>query len=132
MHVRDCARALIEAGRKRLNLVSPIADDQPADWNEFFGLVKRHYPRLRMLRIPAWMSLAGAHALHGWYRFQGKQTLETPDGVRGWNLQLPVAKGLVWDELGIRPEFPSFQDGVPQVLDDCVSYRWIHPVHDHR
>lgn len=132
MHVRDAARALIEAGRQRLGIISPIADNQPADWNEFFGHVKKYYPRLRMLRIPGSLSLMGAYALHGWYRFQGKQTLETPDGVRGWNLQLPVKKGLVWDDLGIQPEFSSYHDGIPEVLDDCVSYRWIHPVYDHR
>ena len=132
LHVLDAARAMVEAGRQRLSTVSPIADDLPADWNAFFGLVKQYYPRLRMIRIPRQLALFGAYALHGWYRFQGKQTLETPDGVRGWNLHIPVRKGLVWEELGLEPEFPTFFDGVPEVLDDCVSYRWIHPVLDRR
>lgn len=132
MHVRDAARALVEAARKRLRLSSPVADDLPADWNEFFGLIKRHYPRLRMVRVPGRMALAGAYALHGWFRFQGRQTLETPDGVRGWNLNIPVKKGLVWKDIGARPEYPTIYDGVPEVLDDCVAYRWIHPVYDRR
>jgi dihydroflavonol-4-reductase len=132
MHVLDAARALVEVGRRRLPIVSPVADDEPADWNAFFGLVKTYYPRLRMIRVPRLLALAGAYALHGWFRFQGKQTLETPDGVRGWNLQIPVRKGLVWDDLGLQPDYPSIQQGIPAVLDDCVSYRWIHPVLDHR
>jgi len=132
LHVQDAARALIEAGRQGLTIVSPIADDLPADWNSFFGLVKEYYPRLRMIRVPRLLALIGAYALHGWFRFQGKQTLETPDGVRGWNLQIPVSKGLVWQDLGIQPEFSTIYQGVPEVLDDCVRYRWIHPVFDHR
>ncbi len=132
LHVRDAARAMVEAGRQRLSTISPIADDLPADWNGFFGLVKEYYPRLRMIRVPPQLALLGAYALHGWYRFQGRQTLETPDGVRGWNLHIPVRKGLVWNDLGLQPEFPTFYQGIPSVLDDCVSFRWIHPVLDHR
>lgn len=132
LHVRDAARAMVEAGRQRLSTISPIADDLPADWNGFFGLVKEYYPRLRMIRVPRQLALLGAYALHGWYRFQGRQTLETPDGVRGWNLHIPVRKGLVWNDLGLQPEFPTFYQGIPSVLDDCVSFRWIHPVLDHR
>jgi dihydroflavonol-4-reductase len=132
MHVRDAARVMVEAARKRLCLASPVADDLPADWNEFFGLIKRHYPRLRMVRVPGRLALAGAYALHGWFRFQGRQTLETPDGVRGWNLNIPVEKDLVWKELGIGPNYPNIYEGVPEVLDDCVAYRWIHPVYDGR
>jgi hypothetical protein len=131
LHAHDAARAIIEAGRQRLSIVSPLADDLPADWNTFFGVVKQYYPRLRMIRVPRFLALFGAYALHSWFRFQGKQTLETPDGVRGWNLQIPVRKGLVWEDLGIEPQYATIYQGVPEVLDDCVSYRWIHPVLDH-
>ena len=132
MHVDDAARVMTETARQRLEIVSPLADDLPLDWNGFFGLVKTYYPHMRSVRVPRDLALWGASALQWWYRFQRKQTLETPDGVRGWNLQVPVKPGLVWNELGLKPEFPTAHEGVPSVLDDCVSYRWIHPVNDHR
>ncbi len=82
--------------------------------------------------MPAALAVAGAKILQSWSHLRGRQTLETPDGVRSWNLNLPVQPGLLWRELGIAPKYPTIHEGIPAVLDDCVAYRWIHPVRDHR
>ena len=43
---------------------------------------------------------------------------------------LPVAPGMLWDDLGERPRYPTVEDGIPAVLDDCVAFRWVHPLAD--
>lgn len=57
-------------------------------------------------------------------------TLYTPDAVLGWNLNGHVKRGLLWNELEITPNYPTLYQGIPAVLDDCVAFRWIHPVAD--
>ena len=51
----------------------------------------------------------------------------TPDTVTSWNLNLPVRPGVLWDELGIRPSYPTIAEGLPAALDECVAFRWTHP-----
>ncbi|WP_029897172.1 NAD-dependent epimerase/dehydratase family protein [Desulfohalovibrio reitneri] len=132
LHVEDAARQLIETARKRLSVISPCADDRSATWNEFFAQVRRYYPRLRLRKVPRGLAMAGAGCLAAWSRLRGRQSLETPDGVRSFTLSLPVAEGLLWEELGLQPRYPTLYQGVPAVLDDCVSYRWMHPLEDNQ
>ncbi len=132
LHVRDAARALVECARQRFEGVLPVADDEPATWKAFFEVVKSYYPSFRKLTLPAPLSITGAFCLQAMAHLRGWQTLETPAGVRSWNLNLPVQKGLLWEELGFEPLYPTIHQGIPAALDDCVAYRWIHPLQDHR
>ncbi len=132
LHVRDAARVLVEAARQRFEGILPVADDESATWREFFNVVKSYYPSFRKLTVPAPLSIAGAFFLQTMAHLRGWQTLETPAGVKSWNLNLPVRKGVLWEELGLKPQYPTIHEGIPAVLDDCVAYRWIHPLHDHR
>lgn len=132
LHVLDAARVLVECARQRFEGVVPVADNEPATWKTFFEVVKNYYPSFRKLSLPAPLSMAGAFCLQTIAHLRGWQTLETPEGVRSWNLNLPVQKGLLWGEIGQEPLFPTIHQGIPAVLDDCVAYRWIHPLHDHR
>ena len=36
----------------------------------------------------------------------------------------------LWSELGLEPLYPSIATGIPAALDECVAFRWIHPVED--
>ncbi len=65
-------------------------------------------------------------------RLRSTPFLYTPGGVIGWNLALPVQTGLLWEELGIEPEYPTIYEGIPAVLDDSVAYRWLHPLADRK
>lgn len=132
MHVRDSARVLVECARQRFEGTIPVADHEPTTWKVFFEVVQNYYPSFRKFVLPAPLSMAGAFCLQTIAHLRGWQTLETPAGVRSWNLNLPVRKGLLWDELCIEPLYPTIHQGIPAVLDDCVAYRWIHPLHDHR
>lgn len=132
LHVVDAARLLVEAARQRFQGVRAVGDDQPASWREFFAVIKNHYPHFQQVTVPAALAVAGAKILQAWSHLRGRQTLETPDGVRSWNLNLPVQPGMLWRDLGITPKYPTIHEGIPAVLDDCVAYRWIHPVNDHR
>jgi nucleoside-diphosphate-sugar epimerase len=130
LHVLDSARVLIAALEKEWTGISPVADDLPTDWNEFFSEIKKYYPRFRNLGMPSWLALAGTTFLTPLRRLSRNPSLYTPDAVRGWNLNLAVKRGLLWDELGIKPIYPSIHTGIPAVMDECVQFQWLHPVLD--
>lgn len=130
MHVEDAARVLLAVAAGGWTGISPVADDHAANWNEFFATVREFYPRLRLLGVPKWMALLGTRMLTPIRRFRRYPSLYTPDAVLGWNANVPVTKGVLWDEIGITPRYPSIYEGIPAVLDDCVPFRWIHPVAD--
>ncbi len=130
LHVHDAARLLIAAASAGWVGTSPVADDYPTCWNDFFRVLDDHYHRVRMLRMPRTLALAGAHVLERLADLRRRPTLFAPDTVRGWGMELPVAPGLVWPELGLSPRYPSVAEGLPASLDELVSFRWQHPVVD--
>jgi hypothetical protein len=73
-------------------------------------------------------TLAASTAL-SWRR---QPTIMTPGSVIGFNLNLPVEPGLVWRDLGISPRYPTVREGIPAALDECVAFRWRHPVFDRK
>jgi len=130
LHVHDAARLLIAAASVGWSGTSPVADERPTCWNDFFQVLDDHYRRVRILRMPRGLALAGAHVLERLADLRRRPTLFAPDTVRGWGLNLPVAPGLVWPELGLPPRYPSVAEGLPASLDELVSFRWQHPVVD--
>jgi nucleoside-diphosphate-sugar epimerase len=130
LHVEDAARLLIEAAARGWEGVSPVADDAPSTWNEFFAVLREHYPRFRILRMPARPALVGAAILEALSRLRHRPTLYTADTVRGWLLNLPVQPGLLWKEFGLAPRYRTIDEGLPASLDDAVAFRWLHPVAD--
>jgi hypothetical protein len=110
--------------------ISPVADDAPMDWNRFFAVIKEHYPRFRYFGIPKWAALMGTHALTPYRRLSRYPSLYTPDAVLSWNLNIPVKKGVLWNELALEPKYPTAYQGIPSALDDCIAFRWIHPIED--
>jgi nucleoside-diphosphate-sugar epimerase len=130
LHVEDAARVLLAVAAEEWTGISPVADDQAANWNDFFAVVREYYPRFRFFGVPMWLALLGTHLLTPIRRLGRYPSLYTPDAVLGWNSSVPVAKGVLWDEIGISPNYSSIYEGIPAVLDDCVPFRWIHPVAD--
>jgi len=130
LHVEDAARILIEIAARGWAGISPVADDAPSSWNEFFATLQEHYPRFRLLRIPDRLALAGASALEAVSRLSERPTLFTADTVRGWLMNLPVQPGALWKELGLEPRYGTINSGLPASLDDAVAFRWLHPVAD--
>jgi hypothetical protein len=132
LHVADAARALIAVGRSRWQGASAVADSKIVTWTEFFDLLEALYPDYHLISLPRWFGYAGAAVIEPVLSRQGRPTLYTKDTVVGFNLDLPVSPGLVWDDVGLEPEFPSIYEGIPAVLDDYVHYRWRHPMMDRR
>jgi nucleoside-diphosphate-sugar epimerase len=130
LHVEDAARVLLGVVDRGWTGVSPVADDAPVDWNHFFAVIKEHYPRFRYFGVPKWAALLGTHALTPYRRLSRYPSLHTPDAVLSWNLNLPVRKGVLWNDLGLEPRYPTAYQGIPAALDDCIAFRWIHPIED--
>lgn len=130
MHIEDAARILIAAAEKGWAGTSPVADDMAVNWNEFFAVIKKYYPRFRSFGMPMSLALLGTRLLTPLRRLSKHPSLYTPDAVLGWNLNLPVKRGLLWNELEMTPNYPTVHQGIPAVLDDCIAFRWIHPIAD--
>lgn len=130
LHIRDAARVMIRIAETGWTGVSPVADDMPASWKTFFDVIRQYYPRFRTIRVPEALSILGT-GLMAPARWLGRRpTIYTPDAVRTWNDSLPVKSGVLWDDLGIEPEFPTIHQGIPAVMDECVAFQWIHPIDD--
>ena len=130
LHVDDAARAMIAVARTGWTGVSPIGDDRPTDWREFFAVLATHYPRFRTFYLPESLARLGTHLLRPINALRRRPSLYTPDTVTSWNLELAVQPGLMWDEIGVRPAYPTIYEGLPAALDDCVAFRWRHPLSD--
>ncbi len=132
LHVHDCARVLIAAAESGLRGCWPVADRRATEWAEFFDVVQSHYPRFRYLRLPESIALLGARLLRPFQLIRRRPTILTTGSVVGWNLNLNVRPDVLWRELGLQPMYASIEEGIPAVLDDCVAFRWLHPVEDRR
>jgi nucleoside-diphosphate-sugar epimerase len=132
LHVLDAARLLISIAQKGWTGVSAVADHQAASWNDFFAEVRKYYPRFRAFGVPQWLAVFGTHLLTPLRRVRGLPSVYTPEAVRGWNLNLTVKPGLLWNDLDLQPEYPTIHEGIPAALDECIAFRWQHPLSDHK
>jgi nucleoside-diphosphate-sugar epimerase len=132
LHVEDCGRLLAAAAEQGWTGVTPVGDEESVNWREFIDVVREHYPRFRVLWAPAWLARAGTEILAQLLRWRAVPSLLTPGAVIGFNLNLPVRSNLLWEDLGLEPSFPTIREGIPDVLDDCVAFRWQHPVLDRK
>jgi nucleoside-diphosphate-sugar epimerase len=130
MHVVDAARLLIAAAEARVEGAWPVADRQPTTWKDFLAVLRNHYPQCRVIALPAWVARAGAELLRPVLALRRKPSLMTPGTVIGWNLNLRVDPDCLWSEFGLEPLFPTVATGIPAALDECVAFRWIHPIED--
>lgn len=132
LHVTDAAMLISEVAEKRWSGTSPVTDNLPVTWAEYFDLLKSLYPYFRLVALPRTFSWAGAAVLEPILSRRSRPTLYTKDTVVGFNLNVPVRPGLVWEEVGAEPIHPSIYQGIPAVLDGYVHYRWRHPMLDRR
>jgi nucleoside-diphosphate-sugar epimerase len=132
LHVSDAARALIAAAERGWQGAAALGDREPVGWDDFLGALQQQLPDLRIVRVPEALALAGTRALAVAFAASSAPRLQTPDAVVSWNLSLPVDPHAVWPELGIDPLLPTYREGIARTLDDCVAFRWRHPVADRR
>jgi hypothetical protein len=49
-----------------------------------------------------------------------------PSGaISCWNLRLPVLPGTIRQAIRVEPKFPTIHQGIPDVLDDSISFYWL-------
>jgi dihydroflavonol-4-reductase len=130
LHVTDAARVLIAASRRAWIGASPVGDAEPAGWDDLLAYISMLQPDVTVVRVPERLARLATQLIAPVVALRSAPTLQTPDAVRGWNLELPVDPDALWPELGIRPTYPTYREGIPAVLDACVAFRWRHPVQD--
>ncbi len=130
LHVEDAARVLLATAEKGWQGVSPVADRWSSRWNEYFAILRQHYRRFHLFRVPSGLARFGARVLEPWLSLRAAPALVTPDTVVGWNLNHPVSPDTLWGELGLTPRHPTIERGIPAALDECVAFRWRHPLAD--
>lgn len=132
LHVSDAARVLIAAVDTGWSGASVVADRESVGWDDFLGELGAQLPDLRIVRVPAAVARAGTSVMDPLLASRRSPNLYTPDTVIGWNLSLPVDPDALWGELGLEPQVPSYREGIARSLDDCVAFRWRHPLQDRR
>jgi nucleoside-diphosphate-sugar epimerase len=130
LHVTDAARVLVRAAELGWTGASPVGDAEPAGWSDVLDYLRDLQPDVSVVRVPEPLAVLGTQLLSPAVALRRRPTLQTPDAVRSWNLELPVDPDALWPELGIRPTYPTYREGLPAVLDACVAFRWLHPVDD--
>lgn len=130
LHVEDAARVLVRASELGWEGASPVGDAEPAGWDDVLGYLHDLQPDVTIVRVPEVLARIGTQLLAPVLALRSGPVLQTPDAVRSWNLELPVDPDALWPELGIRPTYPTYREGIPAVLDACVAFRWRHPVVD--
>jgi nucleoside-diphosphate-sugar epimerase len=131
LHVRDAARVLIAVADQGWTGTSPVGDAN-ATWERFFGVVQRYLPGHRIINVPAPLALAGTAVLEQALKVRRGPNLYTRDTVRSAGLELPVDPDALWTDLGMHPEFPTVEEGIPAAMDELVAWRWKHPIRDPR
>lgn len=130
MHVHDSARLLTAVALSNWSGASPVADAQPCTWKEFFRVFRELYPYFRYIRLPFGLALGGAALAEWLFGLLRRPAMLTKDAVRGFNLNLAVRPGLVWDDLGLSPQFPTIKEGLADVVCRNMPFSWRPSVHD--
>lgn len=125
IHVVDAARALIHAAKNDLSGIWVIADELSCTWNEYFETLQTYYPRLRVINVPQKLSYVGTRFLDVLFGLTARPNPYPSGAVSCWNLRLPVIPGTMIQTVGLEPKFPTIHDGIPAVLDDCISFYWL-------
>ncbi|MDO9581972.1 MAG: NAD(P)-dependent oxidoreductase [Desulfomicrobium sp.] len=130
MHVHDAARLLTAVADSSWSGASPVADASPQRWVDFFARCRSLYPRFHYLRLSSWLALSGAFLAESLSAVRRRPAMLTTDAVRGFNLNLAVRPGLVWDELGLALRFPTIEEGLADVFCRGVPFAWQPSVRD--
>jgi nucleoside-diphosphate-sugar epimerase len=125
LHVKDAARALIRAVDEGSPGSWVVADDLSCTWNDYFETLRTYYPRLRVVHVPRGLSYVGTRLLDVAYGFVGQANPYPSGAISCWNLRLPVVPHTLSQVLGMTPEFATIHDGIPDVLDDAISFYWL-------
>ena len=102
-----------------------MADDLSCTWNEYFETLKTYYPRLRVTHIPQTLSYVGARFLDLLFGLTAQANPYPSGAISCWNLRLPVIAGTMNQSIGMASKFPTIHDGIPDVLDDSISFYWL-------
>lgn len=111
-------------------LLAPLGDKQPSTWQEFFDTIRSYFLWFRLVHVPMPVALMATTAISLVGSRRSRPYLFTPDAVKGANANLEVTDHSLWEELGLQLLYPTIHEGIPAVLDDCVAFRWRHPISD--
>jgi nucleoside-diphosphate-sugar epimerase len=99
IHIDDAAAATIAALEHGLpGSIYNIVDDQPVGFNEYLGAAAQAIGARRPWALPAWLI-----------------RLAAPMAATMMELRLPLSNARAKQDLGWRPQYPSYREGLRQV-----------------
>ena len=125
IHIYDAARALIQAAENGRPGIWVVADELACTWNDFFETLQTYHPRLRVMHIPRTISHVGTRILYVLFGLTAQANPYPSGAISCWNLRLPVVPGTIRQAIGGEPQFPTIHQGIPDVLNDAISFYWL-------
>ena len=125
IHIDDAARAFIKAAENGRSGIWVVADEHSCTWNDFFKTLQTYHPRLRVMHVPRLIAYLGTTILSVFFKLTAQANPYPSGAISCWNLRLPVVPGTIHQAIGEEPQFPTIHQGIPDVLDDSISFYWL-------
>lgn len=125
IHIYDAARALIQVAENGRSGIWVVADNLSCTWNDIFETLQIYHPRLRVMHIPRVISYVGTTILSVFFKLTAQPNPYPSGAISCWNLRLPVVPGTIRQAIGGEPQFPTIHQGIPDVLDNSISFYWL-------
>ena len=125
IHIDDAAHAFIRVAEDRRSGIWVVADEFSCTWNEFFKILQKHHPRVRVKHVPRGVSYVGTRLLNFFFKLTDQANPYPSGAISCWNLRLPVVPGTLPQAVGVKPKFPTIHQGIPAVLEDAISLYWL-------
>ena len=116
LHVADAAMAMIACAEQAYAGILPFGDRLPSTWADFLRAARPYFPRARVIRMPQWLALFLTALLTPFRRIRPNAGLETPGAVLTYNFNLAVDPGLLWNDIGLGPQYATIFEGIPAAM----------------
>lgn len=116
LHVNDAAAAMIACAEQAYSGILPFGDRLPSTWAAFLRVARAYFPGARVIRTPQWLALFLTAMLTPFRRIRPNSGLETPGAVLTYNFNLAVDPNLLWNDIGLVPQYATIFEGIPAAI----------------
>ncbi len=121
LHVADAAMAMIACAEQAYSGILPFGDRLPSTWTDFLRVARPYFPKARVIRMPQWLALLLTAVLTPMRRIRPHSGMETPGAVKTYNFNLAVDPKLLWEDIGLSPQYATIFEGIPAAMRQEVK-----------